>query len=341
MSALLIDGHPMVYQPQLAKLIGLQQAVVLQQIHYWTNPHDGRASKHHDGFAWVYKTNEELGEEVGLSKYQTRRALVELKQNGLVVAIHNPHWKMDHTLWLRIDHEAVCTLTTRNHTDDGTESYRDDTESHRQYQETTNQEITNQQTTSTWKNIENIENNKKRPANPLAKEEPLEISPVDVIEDERNSPQLRGEAALLHQEKESLLDDGIHESRVISQIRKNHTAKLQKSFAQALVDHGLGEEQWKNHNAIKDEWRGMFERLQFEYPTLQRHLPDIFEKLVLSLAQKDLDGELASLGGPQGPEYFLNSLRRNPQGILNPQAMPVFENTHEDASVLFDKIARS
>ena len=53
MSNLLFDERPLVIQPTLAKLLGsLDEAVILQQIHYWlekkTNIKDGRS--------WVYNS---------------------------------------------------------------------------------------------------------------------------------------------------------------------------------------------------------------------------------------------------------------------------------------------
>jgi len=47
---LLLESNPLVIIPELATAIGLNEAVVLQQIHYWL-----KTSKHkHDGFAWIY-----------------------------------------------------------------------------------------------------------------------------------------------------------------------------------------------------------------------------------------------------------------------------------------------
>ncbi|HDE3362621.1 TPA: DnaD domain protein, partial [Staphylococcus aureus] len=37
MNKLLIDDYPIQVLPKLAELIGLNEAIVLQQIHYWLN----------------------------------------------------------------------------------------------------------------------------------------------------------------------------------------------------------------------------------------------------------------------------------------------------------------
>ncbi len=35
MNNLLLDEHPLLVMPKLATLIGLNEAIVLQQVHYW------------------------------------------------------------------------------------------------------------------------------------------------------------------------------------------------------------------------------------------------------------------------------------------------------------------
>ena len=37
-SRLLIDEYPLVVQPSLAALVGINEAIILQQIHYWLQP---------------------------------------------------------------------------------------------------------------------------------------------------------------------------------------------------------------------------------------------------------------------------------------------------------------
>ncbi|MFK9094406.1 hypothetical protein [Bacillus salipaludis] len=55
MSRLLINESPVMIIPSLAAKIGLNEAVVLQQIHYWLG-----ISKHNiEGRTWVYNTYEE------------------------------------------------------------------------------------------------------------------------------------------------------------------------------------------------------------------------------------------------------------------------------------------
>jgi hypothetical protein len=53
---LLIDEYPLLVLPSLAKLIGLNEAIALQQLHYWVNNPKGGVWM--DGERWVYNTYE-------------------------------------------------------------------------------------------------------------------------------------------------------------------------------------------------------------------------------------------------------------------------------------------
>ena len=54
---LLIDEYPLLVLPSLAKMIGLNEAIALQQLHYWLgNP---KGSVVIDGVRWVYNTYEQ------------------------------------------------------------------------------------------------------------------------------------------------------------------------------------------------------------------------------------------------------------------------------------------
>ena len=60
MSSALINDYPIMFLPHLAKAIGVNEALVLQQLHYWLINH---AEVQHDGKFWIYKTYEEWQEQ--------------------------------------------------------------------------------------------------------------------------------------------------------------------------------------------------------------------------------------------------------------------------------------
>lgn len=81
MSNLLINENPLIVLPSLARAIGLNEAMVLQQVHFWVNVSD----KVYDGSKWMYRTDDEWLEEFSFWSASTlRRAVARLKKLGLV-----------------------------------------------------------------------------------------------------------------------------------------------------------------------------------------------------------------------------------------------------------------
>lgn len=89
-SKLLISEDPLIVLPSLAKRIGLEEAIVLQQIHYWVatqqKTQNERCFKH--GFYWVYNTLEQWQETQfpWWSLMSVRRILKALEDMGLVTS---------------------------------------------------------------------------------------------------------------------------------------------------------------------------------------------------------------------------------------------------------------
>lgn len=101
--SLLLDERAVVVQPSLVRRLGIIEAALVQQLHYWAQ----RATRLHDGHSWVYKTYQDWSEEIGVSAKAARGALDRLRRDGIVVAIQNPADPRDRTLWWRIDHAVL------------------------------------------------------------------------------------------------------------------------------------------------------------------------------------------------------------------------------------------
>lgn len=81
--ALLLDERPLVLLPLLACKVGLLEAVVLQQIHYWLQ----RATVNYDERPWVHRTFGEWQQELPFATERTlRRAIGHLRELGIVRA---------------------------------------------------------------------------------------------------------------------------------------------------------------------------------------------------------------------------------------------------------------
>jgi hypothetical protein len=105
---LLIAEPPLQVLPSLAAAIGLHEAIVLQQLHYWllASPHE------RDGRVWVYNTLEGWHAQFPfLSLMTLRRALGELEhRRHLVLTARYNRLPTDRTKWYTIDYDALAAL---------------------------------------------------------------------------------------------------------------------------------------------------------------------------------------------------------------------------------------
>jgi hypothetical protein len=107
-SRLLIAEPPLMVLPSLAALIGLNEAIFLQQLHYWLQ----KSGNERDGRLWVYNTYEEwLAQFPFWSKATLRRIVNGLEESGLVLSssAYNQS-KIDRTKWYSLDYDALDRL---------------------------------------------------------------------------------------------------------------------------------------------------------------------------------------------------------------------------------------
>lgn len=113
-SPLLINEHPLMVLPSLATEIGLNQAIVLQQVHYWLdlNRKAKKDSHFRDGNWWTYNTFE-AWQESNFPFWSVRtlkRVFKTLEDKGLLIARKFNRDDWNHTKWYTIDYEALNTL---------------------------------------------------------------------------------------------------------------------------------------------------------------------------------------------------------------------------------------
>ncbi|MFD1707343.1 conserved phage C-terminal domain-containing protein [Siminovitchia sediminis] len=104
MSNLLIQEHPVMIIPSLAVKVGVNEAVVLQQMHYWVK----RSTYNRDGRKWVYNTYSQWQEQLPFwSESSLRRTINSLEKKGLVLSAMFNQAKMDQTKWYTLDYEKL------------------------------------------------------------------------------------------------------------------------------------------------------------------------------------------------------------------------------------------
>lgn len=102
MSNLLIKEYPLIVLPSLAVKYGLNEAIVIQQIQYWSQ----KSNVSDDGFAWVYNTIPEWKKQFPFWSERTIFSILKnLRDNGILIAEKRSKSPWDHTLYYRLNYE--------------------------------------------------------------------------------------------------------------------------------------------------------------------------------------------------------------------------------------------
>ena len=106
-SKLMLPDAPLMVLPRLAAAIGLHEALMLQQIHYWLCT----AGHERDGRRWIYNSYTDWAAQLPFWTRETvRRVLGRLRARGLVLTGDYNRHGYDRTLWYTIDYAAVAAL---------------------------------------------------------------------------------------------------------------------------------------------------------------------------------------------------------------------------------------
>ncbi len=98
---------------QLAKLIGLNEAIVLQQIHYWVKK--TKIGVEHMGVRWVFNTIDQWNEQFPFWSYDTiKRALALLKENGVLRVEQLSEVGRDRTNYYTVDYKQLALMEQGN-----------------------------------------------------------------------------------------------------------------------------------------------------------------------------------------------------------------------------------
>lgn len=115
MAQLLLDEHPLVILPSLAVKLGLNEAIILQQLHYWLQ----KSNHEHQGKRWVYNSYPEWQKQFPWWSTDTiKRTITKLEKKGVITSGNFNKSKLDKTKWYTIDYNrlgyaptmrAICT----------------------------------------------------------------------------------------------------------------------------------------------------------------------------------------------------------------------------------------
>lgn len=111
MSKLLFDHDDvLVINPKLAKAIGLNEAIILQQIHYWIE-NKYCAGHIHNGRKWVYNTVTQWNEQFPFISVSTiKRTMLDLRDKGLIDVEKLSNNGLNHTNYYSINYKALDAM---------------------------------------------------------------------------------------------------------------------------------------------------------------------------------------------------------------------------------------
>lgn len=104
---MLYSERPLTVSPELAAVIGLNEALLLQQLQYWL----ARSKHEHDGQRWVYNTFEEWQCQFPFWTEKTlQRIMGNLVNAKLVIVKRFNRQSWDRTNWYAINYDNVHAL---------------------------------------------------------------------------------------------------------------------------------------------------------------------------------------------------------------------------------------
>ena len=105
-SSLLINESPLLVLPSLAVKAGLNEALILQQVHYWIS--NTKAGIEHGGRRWVRSTIKDWKEQIPFWSEKTiSRVMHSAKQQGFLLCEQLSKDSWDKTMYYSIDYDAL------------------------------------------------------------------------------------------------------------------------------------------------------------------------------------------------------------------------------------------
>jgi len=121
MSKLLLNERPLLVMPLLATKIGLNEAIVLQQIHYWNEINKKADNNYRDGYYWTFNSYEEWNKQFPFWSIRTIQRIIKRLENLKLIVIGNYNkLQIDRTKWYRIDIKVLQALETSPFGQNGT-----------------------------------------------------------------------------------------------------------------------------------------------------------------------------------------------------------------------------
>jgi len=108
---MLFNENPLVVNVELARILGLNESIVIQQIHYWLEINKKKNHNYRDGKYWTYNTYPEWHEQFPFwSESTIKRIMRGLEKEGYIISTQYNKKTYDKTKWYTIDYEKIDLL---------------------------------------------------------------------------------------------------------------------------------------------------------------------------------------------------------------------------------------
>ena len=103
-SVLLINESPLQALPSLACLVGINGAIILQQMQYWLNVSEHRI----EGYAWIYNSYDKWAKQFKwLNLRSVQKHILALERGGFLLSKQFRYKTRNNTKWYRIDYDRL------------------------------------------------------------------------------------------------------------------------------------------------------------------------------------------------------------------------------------------
>ena len=110
MSYVLSDRPPLTIPLELAEKLGLNEAIVIQQIHFWCCINKEQKRNFRDGYYWTFNSYKDWQKQFPFWSIPTiKRTIGNLEKKSLVIVGRFNKLKIDRTKWYRINYEKLAT----------------------------------------------------------------------------------------------------------------------------------------------------------------------------------------------------------------------------------------
>ena len=116
MAGTLLNKQPIVIDIELATMLGLNEAIVLQQIHYWLGINQKNGTNFKEGRHWTFNSMKKWHDETFpfWSEPTLKRIFKNLEDKGLLITGNFNKKGYDRTKWYTIDYQKLYSMCCNN-----------------------------------------------------------------------------------------------------------------------------------------------------------------------------------------------------------------------------------